>query len=89
MFVNPSVSEVLCTTVAEALAMGKWVVIPSHPSNDFFMQFPNCLLYSTGDEFAAAMHWALHNDPPSLLTEVQTPTYVCNYDFFFSTHTPM
>ena len=69
IFVNPSESEVLCTTTAEALAMGKFVIIPVHPSNTFFMQFDNCLPYRNKLEFAANLHWALSRDPEPLKPE--------------------
>lgn len=69
VFVNPSVSEVLCTTIVEALAMGKWVVCAKHPSNDFFEEFPNCLTFRDQEEFAANVLWALNNDPIPLSVE--------------------
>lgn len=70
VFVNPSVTEVLCTTTAEALAMGKFAIIPDHPSNLFFMQFPNCLSYRNKWEFAANLNWALTHDPEPLTSEL-------------------
>jgi len=62
IFFNPSVSEVLCTTTAEALAMGFFVIIPKHPSNEFFYQFTNCLTYETIDECVEHLKWALSNE---------------------------
>jgi hypothetical protein len=69
IFVNPSISEVLCTTTAEALAMNKFVIIPVHPSNTFFLQFPNCLAYRNKFEFVASLRWALTHDPEPLTEE--------------------
>jgi len=69
IFINPSTSEVLCTTVAEALAMGKFVVLPSHPSNDFFAQFPNCLPYTDKEEFVGNLYYALTHSPEPLTEE--------------------
>jgi digalactosyldiacylglycerol synthase len=70
IFVNPSISEVLCTTTAEALAMGKFAIIPVHPSNTFFLRFPNCLAYRNKFEFVANLRWALTHEPEPLSPEL-------------------
>ena len=69
IFVNPSLSEVLCTATAEALAMGKFVILPDHPSNQFFEQFPNCLMYKKGKEFVTLMQYALTHNPAPMSDE--------------------
>jgi digalactosyldiacylglycerol synthase len=66
IFINPSLTEVLCTTTAEAIAMGKWAIIPKHPSNAFFEQFPNVLLYRNRREFVTNLQHTLLNDPPHI-----------------------
>lgn len=70
IFINPSLTEVLCTTTAEAIAMGKWAIVPSHPSNAFFVQFPNCLPYRNRREFVSTLKYALNNDPPPLSSDL-------------------
>lgn len=70
MFLNPSTTDVVCTTTAEALAMGKIVVCANHPSNDFFKQFPNCRTYNDSKGFVEATRKAL-TEEPSPLTDAQ------------------
>lgn len=69
IFVNPSITEVLCTTTAEAIAMGKFAIIPMHPSNTFFEKFPNCLMYRSKREFVFNLQYAIHNEPKPLYAE--------------------
>ena len=38
--------------------MGKRVLVPDHPSNIFFKQFTNALLYTGDDDFAVKMSQA-------------------------------
>jgi len=70
IFVNPSLSEVLCTATAEALAMGKFAILPAHPSNQFFEQFPNCLVYTSRKEFVTLMQYALTHNPLPMSEEL-------------------
>ena len=70
VFVNPSTSEVLCTATAEALAMGKTVVIPRHPSNDFFEQFANTIVYDDRAQLVPLLREALAA-PPRALTPAE------------------
>jgi hypothetical protein len=49
--------------------MGKFVIIPSHPSNTFFEQFPNCLTYERKEDFVSKLQFALSRQPTPLSDE--------------------
>ncbi len=59
VFFNPSLSEVLCTTTAEALAAGRHVVIPDCPANTPFYDLPNVHIYKTASDIADTLNKAL------------------------------
>ncbi|KAL5708472.1 digalactosyldiacylglycerol synthase [Ranunculus cassubicifolius] len=66
VFINPSTTDVVCTTTAEALAMGKIVICADHLSNEFFKQFPNCHTYKDDKMFVELVQKALAEDPAQL-----------------------
>ncbi|WP_413204247.1 glycosyltransferase [Rhodospirillum sp. A1_3_36] len=63
VFFNPSRSEVLCTTTAEALVAGRHVVIPECPANVPFRAYPNTHFFTDTESAITALHAALAEPP--------------------------
>jgi digalactosyldiacylglycerol synthase len=63
VFVNPSVSEVLCTATADALVAGRHVVLADCPANAPFAGYPNVHPVSDLDGAAAALRRAMRTPP--------------------------
>ena len=59
VFFNPSLSEVLCSTTAEALVAGRHVVIPNCPANRPFLDLPNVHAYDTLNQAEALLRRAM------------------------------
>lgn len=59
VFFNPSLSEVLCTTTAEALVAGRHVVLPDCPANQPFFDLPNVHVYRTREQAEALLRHAM------------------------------
>ncbi len=47
--INPCAHDIVVTATAEALAMGKWVLLPAAPCCALFSSFSSCLIYRNGD----------------------------------------
>lgn len=63
------IDQMDCSNFLFSQNQGKFVIIPSHVSNDFFAQFPNCLTYSTTDEFVGNLFYAMTHSPEPLSEE--------------------
>ena len=63
IFLNTSRSEIICTTTVEAIAMGKFVLLPEDPTNQYFYRFRNCLAYSSPTDFIEKLEFALVSNP--------------------------
>ena len=51
--------------------MNKFVLMPKHPSNEFFEIFPNALLYKTPHEFCSLLLYAQSHDPVPLSDDLR------------------
>ncbi|MEQ8818440.1 MAG: glycosyltransferase [Thalassobaculum sp.] len=63
VFLNPSVSEVLCTATADALVAGRHVVMADCPANQPFRPYPNAHFFTDIEGAVATMRRAMAEQP--------------------------
>jgi len=77
VYINPAVSEVLTTAVADALVAGRHAVLPRCPANQPFLGYPNVHAYDDLDGAVAALETALATPPE--------PPHAIRHDFDWRT----
>jgi len=63
IFLNPSVSEVLCTATADALVAGRLVILPECPANKPFMKYENTFFYNSFEGALTMLEKAIDTQP--------------------------
>ena len=69
IFLNASISEGVCTTNIEMIALGKFLVLKNHYSNDIFKKFANVYFYDNVSQAKQIIKQLKHKIPAKINSE--------------------